>query len=179
MFMGRAREQWLETGLDVLVSDGSPGLTIDHLCTRLSKTKGSFYHHFAGREDFCNALLEHWEQKHTDDLIKATNEKEPGLALSELDRFARALPFDRESAFRRWAQASPQAAEVVRRVDTRRVAYVEELLISKGTPGDLAHTLAWLEYSLLLGASSLRDVLPEEERRKMHRLVRQLEEDNS
>ena len=101
-----------------------------------------------------------------------TSEQQPEKALGDLDRFARALPFERESAFRRWAQEAGPAAEVVRRVDERRVAHVEELLLSKGVPSELARTLAWMEYSLLLGAASLRDVMPEEERRKMHRLVR-------
>ena len=175
MFMTKAKEKWLEAGVEVLVQEGSQGMTIDQLCGRLSKTKGSFYHHFASRDEFCNELLEYWSEKHTEDLIEATRKQKPEKALGDLDRFARALPFERESAFRRWAQEAEPAAQVVRRVDERRVAHVEELLLSKGVPPELARTLAWMEYCLLLGASSLGDVLPKEERRKMHRLARTLQ----
>jgi len=175
MFMTKTKEKWLEAGLEVLVQEGAQGITIDQLCKRLSKTKGSFYHHFAGRDEFCKELLEYWREKHTEELIKATRELNPEKALGDLDRFARALPFERESAFRRWAQEAEPAAQVVRGVDERRVAHVEELLLSKGVPPERARTLAWMEYCLLLGASSLRGVLPEEERRKMHRLARSLQ----
>jgi AcrR family transcriptional regulator len=173
--MTQAKEEWLVAGLDLLVTDGENGLRIERLCQRLGKTKGSFYHHFSGRDDFCHTLLEYWESKHTDDLIQATSDREAQKALGELDRLARSLRFDRESAFRSWATRSERAAEVVLRVDLRRVKYVEDLYQQKGLTRELAGSLAWLHYCLLLGGAQLKGLFGEPERRRVYQLLRGLE----
>jgi AcrR family transcriptional regulator len=171
----KAKEEWFLAGMELLVSVGARGLSIDRLCRRMGKTKGSFYHHFSGREDFCQSLMRYWETTHTDDLIQATSRGEAHDALGELGKLARSLPFDRENAFREWASISEQAAEVVRRVDLRRVEHVKCLYEDKGHPPDRAQSLAWLEYCLLLGGAQLKDVFGDEERREAHRLLRELE----
>jgi len=37
-------------------------------------TKGSFYWHFKNREDLLNAMLQEWETRETDDIIKQVEE---------------------------------------------------------------------------------------------------------
>jgi AcrR family transcriptional regulator len=63
-----AREDWLETGLQLLGSEGEKALTIERLCQVAGRTKGSFYHHFKSYDDFVNALLEYWQSECTNQI---------------------------------------------------------------------------------------------------------------
>ena len=156
---------WLEVGLQLLVDEGPKGLTVERLCQSTGKTKGSFYHHFAGVREFEQRLLEYWEQAHTRDLIDLTSQGPPQTALRELRRLALRLPFEREAAFRAWGARNPEAARVVARVDALRVAHLGRFHIDNGQPPDLAEAMAWLEYSLFLGMAQLGDSLPKEQSR--------------
>ena len=172
--MTKAKEKWLIAGLDLLVKKGEGGLTIEVLCGELGKTKGSFYHHFAGRTAYCEALLEYWEQKHTEELIQATGPESPG-ALGELHQLTLALPLERETAFRGWAVNSEQAEAVVRRVDISRVEHLKRLYMSAGKSSKAAQKMAWLEYCLFLGASQLGETFPKADRRDLHELIQKME----
>lgn len=56
------REAWLQGALEYLRRTGGSELIISELAEFLDVTKGSFYHHFEGREDFIDAVLEYWHQ---------------------------------------------------------------------------------------------------------------------
>ena len=58
------REAWLQGALEYLRRTGGSELIISELAEYLEVTKGSFYHHFDGREDFIDAVLEYWHQRH-------------------------------------------------------------------------------------------------------------------
>jgi AcrR family transcriptional regulator len=53
--MTRARDRWLDLGLDVLATEGPSALRIDPLAARLGLSKGSFFHHFASAAAFRSA----------------------------------------------------------------------------------------------------------------------------
>ena len=55
-----SRQDWIEAALDVLAERGIEGVRIDRLCERIAMTKGSFYHHFDGREDLLDAVADYW-----------------------------------------------------------------------------------------------------------------------
>ena len=59
------RTQWLDAGLDILRENGEDQLTIESLCARLGRTKGSYYHHFTDVAAYLDALLAHWADKQT------------------------------------------------------------------------------------------------------------------
>jgi AcrR family transcriptional regulator len=160
--------QWLESGLDVLVASGLEALTIDGICRTLGKTKGSFYHHFANRDDYLHRMLTFWEKHHTQDLIERTSAIErPSEALKELHRLTRALSFERETALRDWAARSDEAAAVVKRVDLARASHLAKLYVLQGSSPEQAQTLAWLNYALFLGASALGETLPSAQRKRI------------
>lgn len=50
------RGDWLALGLAALAEQGPAGLTIEALCRRADKTKGSFYAHFPAIETYLSAL---------------------------------------------------------------------------------------------------------------------------
>ena len=163
--MSYPRDKWLEVGLEVLVEHGPTGLTIERLCRRLEKTKGSFYHHFQSRKSFHEQLLNYWEARHTTELIKKTSQGNSDSALQYLHDLTQKLPLEAEVAFRDWANSSALAAGVVARVDEARVQFVSELYQLQGHSLQQSQSLAWLEYCMFLGAAQLGKTFPSSQRR--------------
>lgn len=167
--VSRSKEIWLEAGLELLTVEGQQGLTIERLCGQTKKTKGSFYHHFSGTQDFEGQLLAYWQKAHTQDLIDLTVEAPPQEALKKLRQLTRGLSTDRELALRSWAARHEEAARVVHKVDRTRVEHLALLYVADGFPKDRARTVAWAEYSLLIGMAQLRSTLPDQQRRLVWR----------
>jgi len=168
-------EHWLDRGLDILAQDGADALKIDRLCRRLGVTKGSFYHHFRNREVYVRALLEHWERLFTDEVIEQTNQytsaRERSIALN---RITASLKQDRERAIRAWAQWDATAATHVGRVDSKRLAYLGELIAPLIPNPDAASLVAKLVYAHFLGAQQLRHQISQKEWQNMDTLLMRL-----
>jgi AcrR family transcriptional regulator len=149
-----SKGDWIESGLALLRSEGESALTIDRSCTALGRTKGSFYHHFESADVFAKAVLEAWEQRHTEAPIAASRDGTDSARRRTLDTSVKALDWSLDLAVRGWALRDPYAREVVARVDARRIAYLESLL-----PRTLARArrtaIATLEYAAFLGAMQL------------------------
>ncbi len=167
------RDDWIEEGFRVLTSEGDAGLTVDGLCERLERSKGSFYHHFDGRPGFVRALLETWERQATDRLIETGHEDAPVEArLRAVNRQASELRNSRlERAIRGWAAREPEAARVQDRVDRRRLAFLEELCEERMGSGDAARRLARVFQLVFVGAQHLDPPLEGEELYETFRLL--------
>lgn len=149
------RDDWIESGLVLLRTEGEHALTIERLCTALGRTKGSFYHHFESADVFAKALLGAWEQRHTEAPIDvASREDSPAARRRALDATVKALDWPLDLAVRGWALRDPAAREVVARVDARRIAYLESLL-PRTAPRAKRTAIATLEYAAFLGAMQL------------------------
>ncbi len=170
--MARTREtDWLERGLSILRDGGEAALTIERLCSELSRTKGAFYHHFRDVRAYLDALLAFWEQEQTTLPINQADAAEPAERRRALDAAVHALDMKLDLAVRAWGLHDPQAREFVARVDERRVAYLSELL-DPSLPARQRRTLARLEYIAFLGAqqyfSDIRAPLARETERTLH-----------
>src|SRR5471030_1018853 len=55
-----AKSDWLGLGERLLSQEGPDALCLERLTESAGRTKGSFYHHFRGRDGFLAALAEHW-----------------------------------------------------------------------------------------------------------------------
>jgi AcrR family transcriptional regulator len=64
------RDDWLVAGLDALAHEGAGGLRVMSIAQKLGVTKGSFYWHFNGLEEYLRALIEYWEQCYTQKAIE-------------------------------------------------------------------------------------------------------------
>lgn len=148
----RSAENLLDAGLDMLAEISIERLTIDVLCKRLGVTKGSFYHHFKGRGDYLNRLLEHWALQAADKRMEAVKEipdaKQRFLALvSE----GEALPKGPEISIRAWAQRDPMARKHVQRLDAMRMTFLRDLFEQLTGDAQRAAQLAHIGYSLYIG----------------------------
>ena len=121
-------EDWLEEGLAMLREHGDRGLTIDAMCRRMGRTKGSFYHHFSNRKDFVGKLLEYWERTFTRRVIRELeplgNPRRRLRALAE--RTVRDVDSPLERTIRLWAERDPDAKAALSRVDRAREDFLHE-----------------------------------------------------
>lgn len=168
------REDWLEEGFRLLASEGDAALTVDALCERLERSKGSFYHHFEGRPGYVRDLLETWEQQATDRLIDTGRADAPVEdRLRAVNRQASELKNSRlERAIRGWAGREPEAARVQDRVDRRRLAFLEDLCAERMGSGAAARTLARVFQLVFVGAQHLDPPLEGED---LYRTFRSLD----
>lgn len=151
------RSDWLALGLAALAELGPSGLTIEALCRRAGKTKGSFYAHFPAIEAYLSALAGHWRETYTRRLMQEADRDEPAQhRLIALDRMALSLDFRVEQGMRRLAQLDPGVAATCAEVDRERIGYLETLHGESGrfTPQE-ALALARIEYAAFIGFQQL------------------------
>jgi TetR/AcrR family transcriptional repressor of nem operon len=55
-----SRTRWLDAALATIRRKGYSATTVDDLCAATGLSKGSFFHHFKGKEDLGLAAAQHW-----------------------------------------------------------------------------------------------------------------------
>lgn len=148
-----SQKDWLDLGLEALAEAGPAGVTIEALCRRGGKTKGSFYAHFVTSEAYLSALAEHWREAYTRRLVEAADTGEhPDARLSVLDQMALRLDSRVEQGMRRLAANDTAVRRVCIEVDRERIAYLAGLHRASGRFDDKnALALARLEYAAFIG----------------------------
>jgi len=58
--IGSPRRKLLDAALHVIRAQGYAGATVDDICRAAGVTKGSFFHHFKGKDDLALAAVRHW-----------------------------------------------------------------------------------------------------------------------
>lgn len=167
-----SKADWLALGLKVLAAHGPTALQIDALCAVAGRTKGSYYHHFSGREDFTAALLGHWQQKMTEAVISETErQSDPIDKLITLNRIIDDMDLQVEPALRRWAGTAPVVADAIAKIDKRRIDYVASLLMqAKDISSQQAIDLAVMNYTSLIGMQLMFTPINKERRKRIARV---------
>jgi AcrR family transcriptional regulator len=133
------RTEWLARALELVAREGGAKLHIETLCRQLRVTRGSFYWHFASRDEFVRALVEYW------DLVfsRAVIEQHRGEKGSPEDRLLSLMQLLHQGGFARydvavraWAAQEPGLAEQVAAVDRGRLAYVGSIFAEMGFRGE-------------------------------------------
>jgi AcrR family transcriptional regulator len=177
--MRLSRGDWLAHGLRILTEQGPEELKVDRLCVHLGVTKGSFYHHFADRQAFVEALLAYWEEQNTDRMIRAAEQVAPGQRgplLSTLVRRADQAP---EVALRAWARHEAAVARFVESVDRKRIDYLAKLIRAGSKRGTGAKLAAKLLYAHLVGVQQLGSLITAREWQQMDELLGQWLEESA
>ncbi|MGI9512562.1 MAG: TetR/AcrR family transcriptional regulator [Anderseniella sp.] len=133
-----SRNDWVSTSLDVLAHEGIAAVTVDRLAKKLDITRGSFYHHFGGREDLLRAMLEYWIEKWTlqvREQVMALGLDPANMlqALSRMIRHHRASHYD--AAVRAWALNHDLARQYLLKADIARLDYIKSLFEEAGFEG--------------------------------------------
>ena len=169
----KTKRDWWIAGIEILTTVGPSGLTIDNLCQQLTMTKGSFYHHFGGIDDFKEQLLAYYEEEGTLDIIEQLTAvstplgKFKGLLdiIVEASIMYTTYP---EATIRAWALHDEMVRAVQTRVDARRLAYVEALLQEILNDPIEAKIKAQITYTILVGAEQMQPPVIGEELRALY-----------
>jgi AcrR family transcriptional regulator len=163
--VGLSREDWADAGLEALAGEGLGAVAIDPLARRLGATKGSFYWHFANRDDLIATVLELWEQRDTTDVIAELEAlPDPRERLNALGRLAfgkAARGIDPQAGILA-AATDPRVAPVLARVTHQRLATLDRLYRDAGLDEAGARRYARLAYALYVGTIDLRRAEPGE-----------------
>ena len=160
--MALSRRDWAEAALEALAQEGLPGVAIDPLARRLKATKGSFYWHFAERDDLIAATLELWEKRDTDEVIAMVERiSDPVDRLEWLARFAfgEAARGDADAGLLA-AASDPRVQPVLKRVTQKRIGFVQRLYRDLGLAAEEAARHARITYALYVGIGQLRRAWP-------------------
>lgn len=143
-----SKDAWVSHGFKVLKSHGHEYLKADTMAKSLGVSRGSFYWHFASLREFHRALLQAWREQITETAITGLEQiVDPRQRLSELIRLSFGMPQKIEHAMRRWGGQDKRVYEAVQDVDSRRIAFLTQLICEAGVPPQLAKEratmLAW------------------------------------
>jgi len=153
------KDDWLRAGFRALTTHGPSGLKAEPLARQMNSTKGSFYWHFKDVDQFKVSMMSYWEQHGFTDIVSFL-EGEPSIPkrLRKLGEIAGNAAWPGyegappEPAIRAWSRSDAMVAEVVERVDTKRLAYLSETLAELGlTNPDFARII----YAGLIGLDDL------------------------
>jgi AcrR family transcriptional regulator len=149
------RDRWAEAALDALERGGLASVAVEPLARELGVTKGSFYWHFANRQELIAAALDLWVRDHVDRPIAAVAAiEDPRERLRALFGRASGKP---PSIFIRLLDATdePLVREVVARSAETRVAFMADAFRELGMTRARARRQALLVYSAYVGRAHL------------------------
>lgn len=175
------RQDWILAGFRALVAGGATALRVEPVARAIGASKGSFYWHFTGPEDWRDAMLEHWRQAALRDVVATLGREPDGRArLRLLIRIASTIGREAdhggvlaEPALRAWAQTEPAVAAAVRRVDEARLEFLSISLEEARLPRSQADTAARLIYAAHIGQQALAHD-PEQDIADLERLIDRL-----
>ncbi len=164
------RRDWLELGLTALAEAGPAALTIDALCVRAARSKGSFYHHFGAIDAYLEALADYWRERDTEEIIRLASAPEAADArLGALNRLTSHLDRRLEQGMRRLAAEAPAVQAIAQAVDKRRIGYLIKLHRETGDFGaEEAELLAQVTYAAFVGFQVISPEMPPEVSREAY-----------
>ena len=162
-----SREDWLAAALELLVAEGVAAIRVTRLAKRLEVTRGSFYWHFADRDDLLSGCIAFWQRKNFKAIEEAVaDEVELKAGVFALfaawmvpGRFDPAL----DMAMRDWAKRSETVRGLLEEEDSRRLGLIGDFLTRCGY-GVEAKSRAQLIYYGQLGYFLMGVELPLSER---------------
>jgi AcrR family transcriptional regulator len=145
------REVWLNTARQALIEEGTAGVEINKLATRLGATRGGFYWFFKNRKQLLDELLAYWAETSTvlfERILHAhgRNGMREYLALTRLWIDEKEYDPKWDAAVRDWARTSLPVSKVVQAVDEKRIAIIEQICLDLGYKGLDAHVRARVTY---------------------------------
>lgn len=158
------KNDWISLGLQALSTNGAGALTIEELCEKAIKTKGSFYFHFKTIEEFLISLTHEWLDTYTTKITQTTNTQSQKLDF--LNQLAARIDLDLETGIRQLASRNEQVQEIVKQADDTRIKWLAELYSNSGSYNKSdALALANIEIAAFTGFKLIKpDMQPSEAR---------------
>jgi AcrR family transcriptional regulator len=158
------RADWERAALTAIASGGIDAVAVEPLARALGVTKGSFYWHFANREELLTAALARWEAEYTEGVIALLSAvSDPRRRLARL--ITEANLSEGAARFHAWLAAAvdhPVVQPVMSRVTARRIGYLVDCFAALGVPPAQARRRALLAYAAYVGLMHLSREAPAE-----------------
>ncbi|MBN9514843.1 MAG: TetR/AcrR family transcriptional regulator [Alphaproteobacteria bacterium] len=151
------KSDWIDQGLRTLASGGAGALKVGPMAEKLKVSRGSFYWHFADIAAFKAALLQSWQERMTDQVIRDVAGKDGPDRLKFLLQRGFAAKSRLDRAIRTWATEDKGVAALVAAVDAERIAYIAKLLVAAGVARKRALARATFLYWAYLGQAIVMD----------------------
>lgn len=168
------RDLWISAALDTLSTEGHTALSAERLSRKLGVTRGSFYHHFASMDEFHEAVLLHWQIVYTDQMLDQGIQQDALTELNRLIALTLDLSMELENNINAWAGANARVAELVAKVEQRRLNRLIDLYQRICNDNEKGKRLAKIAYYGLLGAAHATPRLSKEELRLLLMEVHEL-----
>ncbi len=151
------REDYYETAMRILATEGAGGIKISKLCAALGVTTGSFYGYFGSLDGFIGAFMEYWWESQTARVVALANAPEdPADRIRLMRKLGSQLPHAAEGAIRSWAHTNAAVAAMQEKVDERRSEALSEVLRPAAADDEEATTLGMLAMTLMVGLQQWR-----------------------
>ena len=154
------RDDWLNSALDTLVSEGVEYVKVLTLAEKLDCARSSFYWYFKNRSELLDALLDHWQNTNTKAIIDAAtlpagtiNEALGNLYASWLagGEFDTQLDF----AIRDWARRSGTVRRALDLSDMARIEAISAMFRRFDYPESEADVRGRIVYFTQIGYATL------------------------
>ncbi|RAH97793.1 TetR/AcrR family transcriptional regulator [Acuticoccus sediminis] len=162
-----SRQSWIDAARAAATAQGIGAVKVGRLAEALGVSRGSFYWHFADRDDLLDALLRDWADETSDPFLRVVGTGEP---IDQIVRYCEVWLFDPtfepeyDSVIRDWARTDDRVQDVVRGIDTRRLDVLVELFGALGYEAPEADVRARALYYHQIGYYSLKIAQSLEER---------------
>lgn len=156
-------QAWIEAAFRALTIGGPQAIRAEAIARDLKVSKGSFYWHFKNVAALKSAMLSHWHDAATRDVV-ADLIAGGGTAADKLKQLIDITTSDRhdpyggvlaEAAIRDWARYNAGAAAVVKKVNKTRIGYLKQLFHEHGVSDADAPVFANIIYGGLIGMEYL------------------------
>lgn len=156
-------DDWIKAGFRALSARGPQAIKVEAIAKTLKVSKGSFYWHFKDVAALKAAMLHHWLQVATHDIIADVSDdglgpKEQLRRLVDIATGGRSEPYGgalTEAAIRDWARYDENAAATLKTVDTARRHFLKMLFEKSGIPLAQCVSYANILYATLIGLEQL------------------------
>lgn len=148
------RRTWIEAAQRALGAGGPEAVRVEALAASLGVSKGGFYWHFKDRQALLDEMLDDWEKTMVEDVIAQVESEpvDPRDKLAHLFSLASSVDFTVELAIRDWSRRDQDVTARLRRIDSRRMAYLRLLFGQLCTDEDEVEARSMLTYSLFVGS---------------------------
>jgi AcrR family transcriptional regulator len=160
-----SREDWIAAAFDAIAEGGLSALAVEPLAARLGVTKGSFYAHFANRDELIEATLESWERSHGGSgLAPFAQIEDPAASLRAV--LLAAVTFSQSGAPSVHMSllgelGDPRVRDAVARVTAKRVELLTATYRRLGLPPQRAADRARMAYATYLGLLQMAREAPD------------------
>ncbi len=161
------KSDWTSLGLEAMRTNGIDALTVELLCEKALKTRGSFYFHFETIDAFLIQITQQWLETYTTKIIQNTPDNTQRKDL--LNQLAGRLDLDLETEIRKLASINPNVQTIVSKADRLRIQWLgKQYEATQNYSPQEAHALAKIEIAAFTGFRLIDPQMPAQEARKLY-----------